>query len=873
MPYDPSNFAFSYSYSQRYKTGQTTVYENDENWKFNMNYSYSPKYKTWEPFKNLKGKSKWLDIIKAQNLNYLPQSISFNTDITRSYYEFQERDIDYGVKLPVIFSEQFLWNRQLSLRWDIFKSLSLQYTSATHAEIEEPYTVINKDLYPDAYEAWKDSVKHSLAHFGRPLTYASSFNASYKVPLDKIPVFDWLAVDGSYASNYGWNRGTELEDGSSLGHTANTQRTINVNARVNMETLYKKWKFLDDANKRFSGTTKKTTTTSRTSTPSTPANNAANARNANGNGAQASDDKSKSTKKNFSKEVTLNDSTYTDVPHGQKSKRLIVKATTKEGKTYKLKYKKVDENTIRVKNRDTIPVKITVTAKEPLDDRGWYKALQTVARGLMMLRNINVTYRNTYAMTLPGLRNEIGDAFGQKSVNGALSPGLDFAFGAVGDGFVNKAVRNGWLMDNDSNITTPVSTNATEDLQVRATLEPLRDLKIDLSASRNVNKSKSVQFMYAGMPTTQSGSFNMTIISATTAFSGSGTITDNYNSKPFNEFLRNLDVVKTRLEQKYEGVTYPVGTGAAFEGKPYNAENGSVDKYSPDVMIPAFLAAYTGSNSSSCNLDIFPSILRMLPNWSFTYSGLSKLGWFSRHFKSFNINHAYKSVYSVGAYNSYTNYMGIMNDMGFILDVTSGNPIPSSMYNISTVSINESFSPLIGIDMTFNNSMTAKLEYKKNRMLNLSLTSVALTENYSNDIVVGMSYKVKDLNLFGAKRIQSGEPKKKKNSKKAADENATKTTTTTNTRVGGVSHDLNLTFNFTYRMQNALNRNIQTQVATATNGSTAYKISMTADYTFSRMLTISGYLDWQKNVPLVSATSYPTTTADFGISCKFMLTR
>ena len=811
--------------------------------------------------------------ILEQNLNYLPQSISFNTDITRSYYEFQERDIDYGVKLPVIFSEQFLWNRQLSLRWDIFKSLSLQYTSATHAEIEEPYTVINKDLYPDAYEAWKDSVKHSLAHFGRPLTYASSFNASYKVPLDKIPVFDWLAVDGSYASNYGWNRGTELEDGSSLGHTANTQRTINVNARVNMETLYKKWKFLDDANKRFSGTTKKTTTTSRTSTPSTPANNAANARNANGNGAQASDDKSKSTKKNFSKEVTLNDSTYTDVPHGQKSKRLIVKATTKEGKTYKLKYKKVDENTIRVKNRDTIPVKITVTAKEPLDDRGWYKALQTVARGLMMLRNINVTYRNTYAMTLPGLRNEIGDAFGQKSVNGALSPGLDFAFGAVGDGFVNKAVRNGWLMDNDSNITTPVSTNATEDLQVRATLEPLRDLKIDLSASRNVNKSKSVQFMYAGMPTTQSGSFNMTIISATTAFSGSGTITDNYNSKPFNEFLRNLDVVKTRLEQKYEGVTYPVGTGAAFEGKPYNAENGSVDKYSPDVMIPAFLAAYTGSNSSSCNLDIFPSILRMLPNWSFTYSGLSKLGWFSRHFKSFNINHAYKSVYSVGAYNSYTNYMGIMNDMGFILDVTSGNPIPSSMYNISTVSINESFSPLIGIDMTFNNSMTAKLEYKKNRMLNLSLTSVALTENYSNDIVVGMSYKVKDLNLFGAKRIQSGEPKKKKDSKKAADENAAKTTTTTNTRVGGVSHDLNLTFNFTYRMQNALNRNIQTQVATATNGSTAYKISMTADYTFSRMLTISGYLDWQKNVPLVSATSYPTTTADFGISCKFMLTR
>ena len=714
-------------------------------------------------------------------------------------------------------------------------------------------------------------MKTSLAHFGRPLTYTSSFNGSYKVPLDKIPVFDWLSVDGSYAANYGWNRGTELEDGTSLGHTANTQRTININGRVNLETLYKKSKFLDGANKRFSGSGTKKTTNTRTTTTRTAPNAEANNPNADKNAP--ADDKSKSSKKNFSKEVTLNDTSYTDVAHGQKSKRLIVKATTKEGKTYNLKYKKVDDNTIRVKNRDTIPVKITVTAKEPLDDRGWYKTLQTVARGLMMLRNVNFTYRNTYSMTLPGLRNEIGDAFGQKSVNGVLSPGLDFAFGAVGDGFVEKAVRNGWLLNNDSNITTPVSTNATEDLQVRATLEPIRDLKIDLSASRNVNKSKSVQFMYAGMPTTQSGSFNMTIISAKSAFASNGNINNNYNSEPFNEFLKNLDIVKARLEQKYQGVAYPVGTGAAFEGKPYNAENGSVDKYSADVMIPAFLAAYTGSKASKVSLDIFPSMLKMLPNWSFTYSGLSKLGWFARHFKSFNINHTYKSVYSVGAYNSYTSYMGVMNDMGFILDVTSGNPIPSSMYNISTVSINESFSPLIGVDMTFNNGMTAKLEYKKNRMLNLSLTSVALTENYSNDIVVGMSYKVKDLNLFGAKRIQSGEPKSKKKNSKKTDDKDTKPATNSNTRVGGVSHDLNLTFNFSYRMQNALNRNIQTQVATATNGSTAYKVSMTADYTFSRLLTVSGYLDWQKNVPLVSASSYPTTTADFGISCKFMLTR
>ncbi len=877
MPYDPSNFSFGYSYSQRYKTGETTVYENEENWKFNMTYQYSPKYKTWEPFKNLKGKSKWLDIIKAQNLNYLPQSIGFNTDISRSYYEFQERDINEGVRLPVTFSEQFLWNRQFNLSWDLFKALKMQYTSATHAEIEEPYTVINKSLYPDAYEAWKDSVKHSLASFGRPLTYASTFNASYKVPLDKIPLLDWVGLDGSYNSTYGWNRGTELEDGTSLGHTATSTRKININGQLRLETFYKKVKFLDAANQRFSGNKTATASAARRTTAAPSA--APKKVSANNQGDDASaDDKDAlsgtSRKKGFSNEVTLNDSTYTEVKHGQNSKRLEVRATTQEGKSYNLKYTKVDENTIRVKNQDTIPVKISVVAKAPLEDKGWYKTAQVLARGLMMIRNVTFSYRNDYSMTLPGFRTEIGDAFGQKSIDGILSPGLDFAFGAIGDSYVNKAMDHGWLIQNDSNITTPVTTNGTEDLQVKVTLEPLRDLKIDLSASRNVNKSRSIRFMYEGMPATQSGSFKMTVLTLRSAFSGSGNIGNNYNSKPFNDFMKNIPVIQQRLERRYAGAVYPVGSGAAFEGKTYDAANGGVDQYSADVLVPAFLAAYTGKSASGSPLDIFPSLLKMMPNWSLTYSGLAKLGWFAQRFRSFNINHNYSSVYAVGAYNSYTNYMGYIDDMGFILDVTSGNPIPSSMYNISTVSITESFSPLLGVDMTFNNDLTMKLEYKKSRALNLSLTSVALTENYSNDIVIGFGYKLKDLNLFGAKRIQSGESKKKGAKKSTETEAATATSrTAANRLVGGVSHDLNLRLDFSYRMQNALNRNIQTHVTTATNGSTAYQLKLQGEYTFSTRLTLTGFLDWQKNIPLVSTSSYPTTMADFGISMKFKLTR
>ncbi len=910
MPWDPTNFSLSFAHSQKYVTGKTTVYENEETWKYAFNYSYSPKYKAFEPFKNMKGKSKWLDIIKAQNLQYLPQSIQFNTDIHRQYYEYQERDLDVGAssRLPVVWSDQILWNRELSLRWDIFKSLKMTLTSATHAEIEEPYRVVNKNLYPDDYTAWKDSVMRSFWSFGRPLTYNSTFNASYAVPLNKIPAVDYMTANGSYNSSYGWKRGTELENGTSLGNIATTQRTVNLTGDINFEKLYSKWKFLDDAWKRFSGQNKSLSQAAARAQQRTQ--NQQGARNSTKAGADAAkegqDAKDGKKTKGFSQEILLTDSVPFELKHGQKTKRITVRATMENGKTYKVKFKKKDENTIEIApfkpapvkalkgdTLDSLPVpaqplkieplklKVNVVAKEPLENKTWYKATQVAARVLMSVRKVSISYRNTYSMSLPGFKTEIGDAFGQRKTDGGLSPGLAFAFGMIGDDYIQKAADRGWLMTNDSSVTTPATISSMSDLQLKMTLEPLRDLKIDLNASRTVNRAKSVQFMYKGMPHTLSGSFNQTTISIKTAFSKNGNIDNNYSSRPFERFLEALPIIRGRVEAKYAGSVYPAGSGD-LAGKTFDVKNGRVNQYSADVMVPAFLAAYCGGDPVRKPLDIFPTLWSMLPNWTMRYSGLIKLPWFSSRFKSFNVNHAYKSIFTIGAYNSYTSWMEYMGDLGFIKDVASGNPVPNSIYNVSTVSINESFSPLVGVDMTFNSGITAKLEYRKTRSLNLSMTSIAITENHSNDIVFGFGYKIKDISLFGAKRIQdpssSKKSKSKSKSKKGADtkednSSSSNSRNSSSARRGGVSHDLNLRFDFSYRMQSAINRNIQTAISTATSGNTAYKLAINADYTFSRLLTMSAYFDWQKNVPLVSQSSYPTTTTDFGISVRFSLTR
>lgn len=865
MPYDPANFSFTYSHQHQYTTGETTMYERKDNWRGALDYSWSPVYKAWEPFKGLKNKSKWLDILKRFGLNWLPQNIAFNTEMTRDYYELQERDMETlmsgaaGVdsKLPLTFSEQFLWNREFSINWDLTKNLHMNFQSATHAQIEEPYTPVNKDLYADQYHAWKDSVWTSIRHWGAPLDYSQNFQASYKVPLNLLPVFDWVNSDASYNANYSWERGTEDEEGNSYGNTINTQRELTLNGNFNLVKLYNHVPFLKKVNDKFDRTQSRAQMQRKKQEKKKKKQEAKE---------QAADPKKAlpKNKRAFEREITLMPDTTFKIRHGKNTKRLIVNAKTEDGKVFPLKYKKVDNNQIRIISKvDTaMKVKLSVLAKEPLEDKKWYKGLQLASRLAMMVRNVSINYRSSYQLTLPGFTPNVGDAFGQKKV-GQMAPGLDFAFGMVGDDYIEKARNNDWLLCNDS-IATPATTSRTDNLTLRATLEPVKDFKIDLSAIRTKTTQKSIQYMYEGTPTTQSGAFQMTTISLSSAFEGMGNANSGYRSKTFEKFVNSLAGFRDRVEAQYAGTVYPAGS--ALAGGKFDASRTPVNQYSSDVMIPAFLKAYTSMGGNS--LSVFPALSRMLPNWTIRYSGLGRLPWFNEHFKSININHSYKSVFAVGSYNSYSTFQEYMNGLGFVSDATTGNPSPNSMFNISQVSINESFSPLLGMDVTFNNNMTVKAEYRQTRVLNLSMTSVQLNEALSKDWVIGMGYRINNFDVFGwgAKASRS---KSKGGNKNAANKNASTTKTVQN----GTNHDLNLRLDFSFRKQAAIVRDIASMVSSASSGNNALKLSFSADYTFSKLLTMSFYYDRQTNTPLLSSSSYPTTTQDFGLSIKFSLTR
>ena len=982
MPYDPANFTFNYSHTSTRHEGETTVYENEQAWKGGINYSWSPNWKAWEPFKKMKSKSKWLQLIKDFNWSFAPQSITLSTDIARTYYEIQERDMDNltnPVAIPVRWTPTFYWNRDFNLRWDFTKNLHFSFQSGTDAEVEEPYVPVNKDLYPDEYSAWKDSVWQSVKGWGSPLAYQQAVQASYKVPFEKLPLTDWISADGTYQGNYTWKRGAELEDGSTLGNTVTTQRSLNLNGKLNMETLYNHSTFLKDANQRFSTSTvksegkkkdqeKKRAADAKKKEEAAQAKALAEAQKKAAEGdstaLKALQDPTKQTNakgtsqkkttfKGYAGEVTLLPDSAIQVSHGQKSKHIQVTAKTEDGKPYKIRFKRIDENNIQIlppkelsrreepqkkdeeerkkkkkgKEWESIPdipdtvlalvdsigvqgvlamtgnlwrseadstattqqpataaaqadtlntlkLRVNVLALPDPKEQKWYQWCQAGARFLMMVRNVSVSYRNTYALNLPGFMPNVGDALGQRKGSEGLAPGVDFALGFVGDDYIERASQRGWLLGSESDVATPATSSANTDLQLKATLEPFPDFKIDVNASHTSNNSKSIQYMYAGTPTTQTGSLNMTTISIGTAFASKGNASNGYSSEVFNRFQQYLDVIQGRVENRYLHTTYPAATGMTGE---FNPANGTVNKYSADVMVPAFLAAYTGGNAATTPLEVFPSLLRMLPNWSISYKGLSNLPWVRQHFKSIVLTHGYKSVFSIGSYNTFSSWVQYMggSDMGYTLNQATNTYIPSSMYDISTVSINESFSPLIGMNVTLQNNMTLKLEYRKTRVLTLSMTSAQINEASSADIVVGWGYKINDFKLSSLthKKRKTENGGNKKNGADEADNKTKSRTTTSKSSKSTFAHDLNLRFDFSYRNQDAITRDIQTSLSEATSGNNAIKASFQLDYTMSRYVTFSLYYDLQRNQPLLSSSSYPTLTQDFGFNLKFALTR
>ncbi len=811
--WDPSNFSVSYSYSEVYSRNIRVDHKIQRNIRgaFTYNYNRQPKYIS--PFRKIKWLgSSYLTLIRDFNFNLFPTQLSFRTDLNRNYFEQQFRNISNPnqVFLPT-FSKDFMWNRNYTLNWDITQSVKFDFVATATARIDEPEGMVDKYRDRDRYELWKDSVWQNIRRGGRNTMYNHQFNITYSLPLSKIPLLNWISVTTRYSGLYRWQAGPIMADTSRFdpGNTIQNSNTIQLNGQVNINTLFNKVGYLRKVNQQFDQR-------ARGAAPQTR------------------------TVKYEEEKVNLRANATKVITHKLNTEKVTVKVFDANGKEIRVNTQVRGDTKVAIKSdADFRNCKVVVEGKVPEKISPARFALETTLRLLMSVKSIGVSYTETNGTLLPGYKPGV-NYLGTENINGILAPGWEFVSGWQDPEFAWKAATNGWLT-RDTAFNTPVVFTRNENLNFRTTLEPLPGFRFDVSATRTFSKNSSKIFKadeygsYRVLSPLTTGNFSISVITLGTAFEGKKRAD---LSKAFVQMKKNRLIIAERLSGSR--VANP---SQGYDPAVIDPVTGFPDGYGPlsqDVLRASFLAAYTNTSPKKVSLRDFPLV--PMPNWQLAYDGLAKMKPFKRWFKSITINHGYRSVYTIGAFTTNLTYLPDNDGFSYVRNI-NGDFVPRN--EITNVAINEQFTPLLGLDLGWQNNLTTRLEVKNSRSLAMSFANNQLTEVYGNEYVMGAGYRFEEVPLI----FQAEDGGKK-----------------------AIKSDLRLTVDFSLRDNTTVLRKLVEDSNDIIAGQLISTIKTAADYRINEQVTIRLFFDRTLNSPKVSRT-FRTTNTSFGFSVRFELVK
>ena len=533
--------------------------------------------------------------------------------------------------------------------------------------------------------------------------------------------------------------------------------------------------------------------------------------------------------------------------HNLNTREVNVKIFDKNGAEVKGKMEIINENRVKFTASEQVDgARVAIEGKVKKKRNPVIVTGEYLVRALMGVRSVSLTYTSAQGQFLPGYTPET-KYMGMSSVNDMLAPGWPFVLGYSDKNFFDNAVTKGWI-STDTLLNTPASYNNKLDISARSLIEPFPGLRIDVNADRRFLEAVSSYYVadYNGnFPDSTrnrliSGNFSISVISWGTAFEKI-TKENDYVSPTFEAFKNNAIIISQRraeerqkIDPGYDPDTDPL-TGNPIEG-PFKSGYGQTSR---EVLIPAFIAAYTKSNPRKVGLETFPSVLRMMPNWRINFDGLSKLEFVQRTFRSINLMHQYRSTYQIGSYTTNLNYDEGSNGISRIRDLQN-NYI--QQYEINVVTISEQFSPLINVDLNWKNSLTTRFEWKKSRIVSLNLTSNQIADARINELIFGAGYRFDDVQII----LKTGGGQR------------------------ALKSDLNLRLDLSIRDNKTLARKLVEDVNQPVVGQKVFTVGATADYVLSDRFNLQIFADHSMNNPFV-ANTFPTSNTNFGFSLKFTL--
>lgn len=856
--WDLQNFDVSYSYTQT--TKHNPLVENDQldEHTLGLGYSYNFKQRAFEPFKKLiPQKKKYWQLLRDFNINLTPSNFTFRNNINRTVGETQVRNIDEGAyKLEPLYFKFFTWNRTYNFRWDLTKSLSFDYNANNNSRVDEPYGRL------DTKEK-KDTFWTNVSKFGRNTGFNQSLNANYNLPTNKFPLLDWTTLRASYATTYNWTAASLLA--KELGNTIGNTQNKTINGELNFSQLYNKSKILKKINSPKVVATK---------------GKSSNTPDSRGGKSKDEDFKRNSTNGGRDKQIGRGNDLEQNGIGGREDTEMIRTNTLQQPKEDKRKNtqetntakggsekqaevlsgnpnaqivipgindKARADSIAKAKKQQSIVKKQKAKEEKKKRRNEWQPSdgLRMAGGLLMMIKRASLSYTENQGTMLPGYMDST--QYGGMNWGNNMNPGLPFAFGYQPDRLWLEGKGEDNVMSRDSLFNAPFTQQYSQSLNITANLEPIKDFKVDLSLTKTFNKGYSELFKdtigggseYAHLNPYETGGFSISYIAINTIFQKKGK--DNFTAA-FGAFENNRKIISERL-----GIVNPYSGGiSAPEDEEYRK---GYTRYSQDVLIPAFLAAYTGKDAKTFPLlnyknegvrtnpfkNIFP-----LPNWRINYNGLSKLKLFKDLLQGFTLSHSYSGTLSMNSFNSMLMYRDKFA-LGFpsFIDSVSGNFVPYFM--VPNMTINENFGPFLGIDATFKNSLNLHIDYKKARTLSMSLVDFQLSETKSSEISVGGGFRLKNVTI--------------------------------NTRYFGLNKyksDVNIKADFGLRDDYTTINRLDQRESRATRGQKVITISPSIDYLLTQSVTLRFFLDRRQSIPYVS-NAFPITTTRGGVMIRFLL--
>lgn len=740
MPYDPANVSLSYAHNTAHNRTPDMRFDNSRDWRVAVNYDYRPEAKPCYPLAAWAGNDNAQKRAMARyQLNFWPSRIHLGSELRRFYQEQQMRDVTAYTAPAVTHLQRFFWNREMDVQWDLTSDLRLEWQSGTEARIAEPYRRVNRDLDPDGYRIWRDSVMASIRRLGEPLNYRQHLLVSYTLPTTLVPMLSWIKGDASWQASYNWDRGALMPTGESLmGNVISNSGVANLRLSMDMLSCYRRWTSLDQTLRRV---------------------------------------------------------------------------------------EEIDDGAMKLHWRDWLS----------------YTA--------MMLRGVQLNVSEQHSSYIPGYAPQVGVAGGQlKMPGGAWAPGGRFAFGLTGADFVERAADRGWLLANPA-VLSPASLSQTNTFDLLLRLRPLPALDLTLTFNRTDTRRTDIQYALPQRPCNYGGFFSMTVVGLR-GFFAHRTPADGYASAPFEQFLQYRHTVADRWAARYLQQAYPNKGflhGSPLAGSPIPAEGMTMSANSAEVLLPAFRAAYLrGPGAGRISLNPLPLFSAMMPNWHISYTGLSRLPWVRKYVNRLELSTAYRGVYTIGNYSSVYGWAALDGEswVGFRPN-EQHEPVPAMPYLMPTVSVQESFYPLIGLDV-MSGGFSLGTHWRSSRGLLLNTGAAQLIESFTDEWALLSSYKLTALPQLDL-GVLLGQPPSQL------------------TKQGG----LLLRAEFSHGYTHMLIRNIVSTVAQATAGNLRNRLRLTADYDLSRFLTLRGYYEWNSNKPLVSSSSFPIRERFYGISLRF----